>query len=142
MVHLYTVRHSPRQRIDPISKHIVRKFPLTYQQSMDSGRLFVKCLLHSQMLFALPRYHVYIKRSLCFHISQSHSHSVRIQISDRKNIKRYFCNGIMFSAYQSAFTIDMPLYTLNFIVSTAFFLSVFLTVVSAINEWYRKMLYT
>ncbi len=46
---LYTVRHLPRQRINP-----TKTFPLKYRQSMDSIWLFAECLSYSRMLFASP----------------------------------------------------------------------------------------
>ncbi len=76
MVHLYTVWHSLKQRIDPTSKHILCELSFKYWQSTD-------CI----MLFASPRQHIYIKRSLCFRVTRSQSHSVCIHMWTRLNGK-------------------------------------------------------
>ncbi len=56
-----------------LHKLIVREFPLMYQQSMDSIRLFAERSSHSRMLFALPQEYVYIERSHRFRMPRLRS---------------------------------------------------------------------
>ncbi len=91
-VNLYIVRHSLRQRIDPVprlfvnlslpnvkkkmtstSKRILCEFLLKYRHLADSIRLFAECSSHSWMLFASPQEYIYIERSHRFRMPHSRS---------------------------------------------------------------------